>query len=255
MDYLQKLADIAQLTPQEFLICTGAVFIAGLVRGFSGFALSALIMASVVIILPPVELIPVCYVLEGAASILMARSGIKDANMPVVWGLVVGTAVGVPIGLYATTTLPVETSKLIALAVIFTLAAAQLLRASPKFLATRPGLYASGLTAGIVTGLASVGGMVVALYVLAQNAPAKSMRASLVMYLFIGMFTSLIYLLAYGVMNYLAAMRGLLLVPPVIVGVLLGAWFFRPSLEIYYKRFCLGLLIALAFAGLLKLGL
>lgn len=103
-------------------------------------------MASVVLILPPVELIPICYILEATASLIMFRGGMRDADMKVVWGLAIGSAAGVPIGLYATTSLPVELSKLIALLIILALAAAQLLRASPKFLATTPGFMEQGLS-------------------------------------------------------------------------------------------------------------
>jgi len=235
--------------------CAGVVFVAGMVRGFSGFALSALIMASVALILPPIKLIPICYILEATASLIMFRGGLRDADMKIVWGLTIGSAIGIPLGLYATTELPVEISKLVALCIILGLATAQLLRASPQFLARTPGLYASGITAGIVSGLAAVGGMVVALYVLAREAPARTMRASLVVFLFIGMFTSIVYLLGFGVMNKLAITRGLLFTPVVAAGVLVGSAIFRPSLEAAYKKFCLYLLIFLAIAGLLRLAL
>ena len=95
------------------------------------------------------------------------RDGVRQWDRAVVTGLVVGSGLGLPIGLYLTNTLPIETSKAIALGVILTLAALQLLKVRAAFLATKPGVYLSGLTAGMATGLASVGGMVVALYVLA----------------------------------------------------------------------------------------
>lgn len=245
-----RLVDLVGLSPQEITIVVLAVFAAGLVRGFAGFALSAILMASVVVIIPPVELIPVCYLLEAAASIAMFRGGYKDADMGLVWGLAVGSALGVPIGLLATTTLDIEISKLIALLVILSLTAAQLIRVRPAFLTGKPGLYGSGISAGIVTGLASVGGMVVALYVLSSQADAKKIRASLVMFLFIGMFTSLAYLLLFGVMNDQAFWRGILLMPIVLLGVGLGSLLFRPSLTHLYKRVCLWLLVSLCIAGI-----
>jgi uncharacterized protein len=250
---LEQIQNLVQLMPAQMVLCTGVVFAAGMVRGFAGFALSALIMASLALILPPIELIPICYVLEATASLMMFRGGMRDADMKIVWGLTIGSVIGVPMGLYATTVLPVETSKLVALCLILGLASAQLLRVRPKFLARTPGLYASGVTAGVVSGLASVGGLVVALYVLARDVPARTMRASLVTFLFIGMFTTIVYQLGFGVMNKLAFTRGLLLSPVVVVGVLLGSTMFRPSLEGAYKKFCLGLLIFLAAAGLLRL--
>ena len=241
------------LTPGELILCATAVFLAGIVRGFAGFALSALIMASLAILVPPASLIPVCYVLEGVASLLMFRGGVREADGGMVIGLAVGSALGVPIGLWATLHLPPDASRLVALTLIAALAALQLARRSPAFLATRPGLWGSGLLAGVATGLASVGGMVVALYALARDGPPARTRASLVMFLFAGMFTTGAWLLASGMLDRLALARGAALAPFVVAGVLLGSALFRPALQGFYRRFCLTLLIVLAAAGLARL--
>jgi len=205
--------------------------------------------------LPPVELIMLCWWLEITASLLMLKTGWADANRTVVIGLLVGSIIGVPIGVYLTTSMPADTSKLVALFLVAGLAALQLARIKMPFLATRPGLYGSGLAVGIVTGLAGIGGMVVALYVLAQNAPARQMRASLVLFLFAGSLTSMITYLAYGVMDAQAATRGLTFAIPAGIGVILGKALFTPRFEPYYKIFCLVLLIALAGSGIIRLGL
>ncbi|MFT7522369.1 MAG: putative membrane protein YfcA, partial [Candidatus Paceibacteria bacterium] len=169
------LASLTNLSPTEFWIVVLAVFSAGAVRGFAGFALSAILMASVVVILPPVDLIPLAFLLESAASLAMFRGGAKDADMSVVWVLAIGSIIGVPIGLYATVTISPDISKLVALIIVLSLALAQLFRLVPASMGNRAGLAVSGIVAGIVTGLASVGGMVVALYVLSSKAEAKTM--------------------------------------------------------------------------------
>lgn len=253
LNAITALPAIVELSPTEFVYCAAAVTLAGIVRGFSGFALSALVMASVAVIVPPVALIPVCLILEGTASLLMFRGGTRDADWQIVLGLAIGSTIGVPLGLRVTMQLPPETSKLVALLLILVLAALQLMRRSPAFLGTRTGLYAAGVIAGIATGLASIGGMVVALYVLARDAPPTRMRASLVMFLVIGMFTSTVWLVISGLFDRLAVQRGLAFAPFVIVGVLFGTTLFRPSLQGIYRRFCLLLLIGLASAGLLGL--
>ncbi len=230
----------------------GFALLAGIVRGFTGFALSAVMFAGVVTIIPPVQLIPITFMLEGIASIIMFRGGIKDADMNIVWGLVITSTIGVPIGLYVTTSIDPEISKLASLGVILVLTLAQLFQVRISGLASRPGLYASGLVAGFITGISSVGGMVVALYVLAQQTAARRMRAALVMYLFIGMFTSLVYLSLYGILNFTALWRGVVLTPFLLSGVLLGTYLFRPSLEKFYKLTCLVLLVALCAVGLMR---
>ncbi len=250
---MESLLNLTNLPPNQFVIVVVAVFIAGMVRGFAGFALSALVMASVAIIIPPVQLIAICWFLELSASLLMVRGGFKEGNKKVVLGLVVGAAVGSPIGLYLTNTLPIETSKMVALALVLVLAALQLLRVRARFLATTPGLYISGLFAGIATGLASLGGMVVALYVLARDAPSREMRGSLVMFLFLSSLISAIYLTGYGMFDKTTITRGLIFAVPCLAGVVAGKALFTKRLEPYYKPFCLCLLMLLAGFGLVRM--
>ncbi|EBA05494.1 hypothetical protein RB2150_15431 [Rhodobacteraceae bacterium HTCC2150] len=250
---MEHFTTLLNLSQTEAIILVIIVFFAGMVRGFSGFALSALVMASAVIILPPVELIPICWCLEIAASVLMVKNGWKEADRPTAFGLVIGSAIGTPVGIVLTLAVSVSVSKTIALIVIITLALCQLFKVNSPFLATKPGLYISGFIAGVVTGLASVGGMVVALYVMARNAPAKTMRATLVMFLFISSTISLITLLVSGVMDSQSFVRGLIFAPPTIAGVFFGKLLFRPNLEKYYRPFCLLLLVGLSTASLAKI--
>ncbi len=246
------LYETTALTSGEFwLLCT-IVFASGVVRGFSGFALSALIMASAVTILAPIALIPMLWFLELAASLAMMQGGWKDADRPTAYGLVIGAAIGTPIGLSLTTTIDVETSKVIALSIIVVLAVSQLAKVKLPILATKPGLYGSGVVAGIAGGLAAVAGMVVALYVLASNASARSMRGTLVLYLFLSLIMSVVVMLAFGVMTQTSVIRGLIFAVPTLVGVLLGQKLFVERLAAYYRPFCLVLLCALAGAGLVR---
>ncbi|PUB10702.1 sulfite exporter TauE/SafE family protein [Yoonia sediminilitoris] len=243
---------LINLTAPEFAALALIVTIAGVVRGFSGFALSALVMASGVLILPPIELIPICWCLEMAASVLMARGGWQEADRRIVMGLVIGSTLGVPFGVLAVQALSVEASKAVVLTVIIILALTQLARIRIAFLATKAGVYAAGFVAGIVTGLASVGGMVVALYVLSQDAPAAKMRAALVLFLFISLFTTIITYLATGVMNAQAATRGLALSAFACAGVFAGQKLFIPRFAPFYRPFCLLLLSGLAVSGLVR---
>ena len=138
------ILEIIQLTEIEFIYCSFVVFFAGIVRGFSGFALSAIVVASMVGILPTIQLIPMVLFLEAVAGIVMLRGGIRDANMPVVWILSIGSILGIPIGLLATVILPVETSRIIALILILFISLLQLFKLTPGILSSKPTLYATG---------------------------------------------------------------------------------------------------------------
>ena len=55
------MQELLTLTQTEFTLLAVIGFCAGLVRGFTGFALSAIVMASAALILSPLALIPICW--------------------------------------------------------------------------------------------------------------------------------------------------------------------------------------------------
>ncbi len=249
------MTSLLSLSENQFWIVALICLLAGIVRGFSGFAFSALVMASAALIIPPIELIPVCWWLELCAGLMMIRGGWKDADRRLAITLVVGSSLGLPLGLYLTTHVSVALSQAIALGCIATLAALLLGKIKLDFLANPKGHLGVGVCAGIATGLASIGGMVVALYVLVSQEPARQMRATLVVFLFLSGAISLLILIAYGVMDQRAALRGVILAIPATLGVYLGKKFFISKLEPFYRPFCLLLLIGLALTGLVRMGI
>ncbi|MEO1550459.1 MAG: sulfite exporter TauE/SafE family protein, partial [Pseudomonadota bacterium] len=204
---------------------------------------------------PPVELLAICWCLEVGASLIMVRGGLREADMSTVVPLVLGSSLALPFGVWLTHSLPIETSKLVALSLIVALALSQLAKLRLSFLATKPGTFGAGALAGTATGLAGVGGMVIALYVLAREAPARQMRANLVMFLAISSAITFFTYLAYGMFTTETILRGLLLVGPAILGVIAGSRLFLPKLEPYYRPFCLSLLVALASLSIVRTAL
>ncbi|MEP5728898.1 MAG: sulfite exporter TauE/SafE family protein [Sulfitobacter sp.] len=230
-----------------------AIFVAaGLIRGFTGFALSAFGLALAVLILPPIELIPVMWWLELSASLMMIRAGWDGADLRTAGILTMGSAIGVLIGLSLTTTIDPGTSRQAALVILITLAILQLGKIRIKALDSTAGTAVTGLVAGTVTGLAGVGGMVVALYVLARNDSPRVMRATLVAFLLFGSVTSFFSHLYFGTMNTTATLRGLFFIIPCMIGVFLGQKLFTEKLQPYYRRVCLTLLIGLGVLSLIR---
>lgn len=249
---MTHLANLIFLTISEVVILATICLIAGVVRGFSGFALSALVMASAALIIPPIQLIPICWWLEITASLFMFRSVWQEANRKIAVGLAIGSTLGMPFGLALTMAIATELSKLLALGVIIALAALQLARVRIPFSVRNWGLYGSGWVAGVVSGVAGVGGMVVALFILSQKAQPRQMRASLVLFLFLSSVTTIISLWYFGVMDQVAIKRGLVMALPAGLGVVLGKLLFMPKWEYLYKPFCLTLLIVLAITGIIR---
>ena len=249
------LAEITALSTSILWLLAGTALLAGLIRGFAGFALSAVTVAIMARFLPPVELVPMLWFLEMAASLVLMKGGWKDADRKTTLGLFVGTTIGLPIGLALTLALPLDASKTLALILLITLAMMQLLRIRLPFLATTPGLYGSGIAAGVATGLAGVGGMFIAVYALTRQLPPRVMRGTLNIFLLAGGSTSLVTHLLIGTMDATASIRGLIFAVPCLIGVFLGQALFTPRYEGYYKPVCLTLIVGLALLGLVRLGM
>jgi uncharacterized membrane protein YfcA len=240
------------LTPSQGIVLAAIFVAAGVVRGFTGFALSAFGLALAVLILPPVELIPLMWWLEMGASLMMMRGGWDGADLKAAGILTAGSALGIFAGLGLTTTLDPGVSRQIALVILITLAVLQLSKVRIRALDSTAGTTTTGVVAGVVTGLAGVGGMVVALYVLARNDEPRVMRATLVAFLLFGSITSLITHLYFGTMNSTSAARGIFFLIPCLIGVFLGQKLFTPKLQPYYRSVCLTLLIGLGAVSLVR---
>mgnify|MGYP001489003354 FL=1 len=241
------------LNNSDLLILILICFFAGLIRGFSGFGLSAFVMSLALTIIPPIELIPVCWWMEFVASVFMIRNGWKDSDKKISVILWLGAVFGLPVGIALTTILDFQTSKIVALVLILILALILLRNFKIQFLSTSVGTISSGVFAGVATGLASIGGMIVAIYVLASQNSARRVRASIVLYIFLNSVTTFIFLILFDVMDHKAFVRGVLLAVPSSIGVVLGSILFMQKLEKYYRPFSLGLLISFSLVGLIRL--
>ena len=241
------------LNNSDLLILILICFFAGLIRGFSGFGLSAFVMSLALTIIPPIELIPVCWWMEFVASVFMIRNGWKDSDKKISIILWLGAVFGLPVGIALTTILDFQTSKIVALVLILILALILLRNFKIQFLSTSVGTISSGVFAGVATGLASIGGMIVAIYVLASQNSARRVRASIVLYIFLNSVTTFIFLILFDVMDHKAFVRGVLLAVPSSIGVVLGSILFMQKLEKYYRPFSLGLLISFSLVGLIRL--
>ncbi|WP_050931763.1 sulfite exporter TauE/SafE family protein [Aestuariivita boseongensis] len=247
------MGELLGLSPGIAALAVAACFTAGAVRGFSGFGLSALAMAVLATVIPPIQLIPVFWFLEMAASVILMKGGWADADRKAAFILMIAAGVGLPISLTLSMQLDPYVAKLTALSMLIVLAILQLSRLKLPFLATTPGTASAGFGAGMITGFAGAGGMLIALYALARDLPARAMRGTLNIYLLGGGIIGLVVHLLVGTMTAEAATRGMALILPTLAGVFVGKALFVPKWEPFYKPFCLTLLMGLAAIGILRL--
>ena len=85
---------------------TICVFLAAMVRGYSGFGFSLLTVTALSLVLPPAEIVPSIFMLEVAASIHLLPGIWKDIHWRSIGPLLVGCLVGTPFGVWFLANVP-----------------------------------------------------------------------------------------------------------------------------------------------------
>jgi uncharacterized protein len=238
--------------PEHLFILTLCAFAAGLVRGFSGFGLSAVLVACAAFFVSPKLIIPAAQALEIVASIAMLKSVWPDVNWRWLKPMAFGYLFSVPMGIAALTYGSATTLRILGCVVLLMASLAMLLNFRPNLrdgFALRMG---TGLIAGFMSGATSYGGMVASVMLFAVELPAKNLRATLVVMFFLSSIYSLILGALNGITNAQTLTLAGWLAIPVIAGIALGSRGFSLVTPEQFKRLVLIVLSALSVAGLLS---
>jgi uncharacterized membrane protein YfcA len=222
------------------------VFLAAIVRGYSGFGFSLLAITALSLIYSPAEIIPSIFLLEIAASIHLLPDLWRDIHWRSLIPLVIGTGIGTPIGLMFLISVSAAPMQ-IALG-LFVLAATCLLWIGFA-LKSMPGNIASttaGLAAGVANGAFGIGGPPVILFYFASPAGNIVGRATLVAYFLLTDAIGLVFLAHENLVTTDALLRTLIFLPALLVGVWLGARSFRNADPLVFRKWVLAILAALA---------
>jgi len=227
------------------------VLVAGFVRGYSGFGFSALTIASSALVTNPLHFVAVVVVWETVMT-GQALSGIwKDVDWRRVGLLLVGAMVGMPIGIWALTSISEDAAR----AVIsgYVLGMSLILLAGWK-LRGRVGPFAN-LGAGVVSGLANapgMGGLPVAAFFAAQAMSPAVFRATLVAYFpLLDLYSAPIYWWN-GMVTWDTVWISRIGLPLVFLANWLGSRHFLRTDPQDFRRFAIFLLAGLAALGLIK---
>jgi uncharacterized membrane protein YfcA len=222
------------------------VFLAAIVRGYSGFGFSLLAITSLSLIFPPAQVIPAIFMLEIAASLHMLPAIWRDVHWRSLSILLMGTVAGTPMGVYLLANVPPAPMTL-ALALFVLLATALLWRGfALKTMPTTPATLAVGAATGIANGAFGIGGPPVILFYFASPAGHAAGRASLVAFFMLTDITGLLFLAREGLVTTESGLLALAFLPALAAGVWLGARSFKTADPDRFRMFVLIILACLA---------
>ena len=228
------------------------IFLAAIVRGFSGFGFSLLTITAMSLIYPPAQIIPSIFMLELAASINLLPSIWKDIHWKSLGPLTLGCLIATPIGVWALANIapaPMQFAMS-----IFVLTATYLMWQGFA-LKSMPGSVAStlvGAASGLANGAFGIGGPPVVLFYFASPAGNAAGRASMIIFFLATDVIGLANQSVHGLITKETAIRAAIYLPALIAGVWVGARSFKGTDPAQFRKYVLIILGVLAVIILLK---
>ena len=250
-DLLSALRD----QPLLLALSSAAIFLAAIVRGFSGFGFSLLSVTALSLILPVSQIVPSIFLLEIAASLNLIPGIWREIDWKSLRWLMLGYVVGLPLGAYVLIHAPQDPTQIV-LGVFVIGTAIMMLRGFR--LARTPGPAActgTGVASGVLNGAFGIGGPPVVLFYFSTPAAAAIGRASVIFFFLFTDLLGIAYFATQGIVTQQSFVQFLVWIPALLIGVWIGAHGFRHMNQEAFRRWVLMILIALAALGIGKAAL
>jgi len=238
------------LSSLQLAYALGIVFIAGVVRGLSGFGFSALCFFALAPIFSAQTIVPLMFVMEVMASLHLLPKVWRQIPWRWMSILSLGTLVGTPLGVIALQQWQSGLVRGLAGGGVLIACVALWRHWHFKSAQSAVWLLIVGLVAGFVNGLASIGGLVVAVYMLSSNMPHAAMRAGLILFFLLTDMYGLSWFKAHDLMSVNLPSLLLVMMPAMLVGNQIGYLLSDRIDAGVMRKFTLALLSGLATIAL-----
>ena len=210
----------------EFLVILFIVFIASIIRGFNGFGFSATCISGFSFILPAIQIVPIILILEVFISIFMIPYIWNKIDWNFVFKLLIGIAIGSPIGLFLLKYLSPETTHLYVCLIIIFFSILLMKGYENKKINNNQSKIFTGIISGTLNGLTTLGGMPVALFLLVTSIQPAVIRGSLAALFFLTDVYAFILSYFGGIVDITTIYRTLPLIVVLPAGAFIGNKFF-----------------------------
>ncbi|MBT4890743.1 MAG: sulfite exporter TauE/SafE family protein [Rhodospirillales bacterium] len=243
---------VAGLTPLTLAFSLMVVFLAAIVRGYTGFGFSALLVTSLSLVMPPSEVVPIALMMEVIASAHMLPKVWRDVDRKLVGVLFFGAVIASPLGVHLLASIP-TTPMRATLYIICLCAALTIWRGYKMKNGHGMGhMIGAGLISGVVNGATAMGGLMVVIFLLTGSITAAAMRASMIAFFFVLDTYATAFTWAEGLLTSDVLLRTAIFVPPLLLGNLMGHRKFVTAAPESFRRYTLILLMSLSGVGLIR---
>ncbi len=240
----QNLADPAY---QVVLI---AITVAGVVRGFAGFGTGMIISPVAAAMFSPKIALIIIIVVDSWPAVPPALQSRQYVSWRELIPVLVGYAFAVPAGLAFVIFGDVITLRWFISITIFILVA--VLWSGWQYTGPRsiPISFGVGNVCGFLGASSALPGPPAIIYWMASSAPARVVRANMLMFLLLTEFLTGTGYLVSGLFTLDAAIKGLIATPLYFLGIQLGSRYFHGSSELLFRRVAFTLILLAAVTSL-----
>lgn len=230
----------------SLVLTMAGVLAAAVLRGFTGFGFGLAAVPLLSLALPPAQVVPLVVTLQVVIGVAGLRSAAKQCDWHAVRLLVPGLLLGIPVGLLILTSLPANPVRLAIGAVIafsvWLIHRGIRLPPQPSRLVS----FGVGLASGVISGLASMGGPPIVVFLLALGHDAARMRATAIVYFMLSGCVSFIPMAASGLVTHDTLVWAAASLPVVFGGSRLGTLAFHRANPRHHRMVALSTLTVLA---------
>lgn len=240
----------------EPLTAAFIVFVAAIIRGYSGFGFAMVCALTLSYIFPPSQITPMVLCMDIAGSLWLFFKTFRQVDWKGIKLISMGALVTLPLGSLALRAVPANPMRIFIASVIFILCVALIVQ---KKKVTAAGSWTTagvGTCSGFLTGVAALGGPPVVLFYFSSDRPVAVSRASMIAFFLLVDIMALISSLCYGLMSRSTLTLSLGLLGPLAAGIWIGNFLFhRYANETVFRRQVIIFLMLFSLASLVKFSL
>jgi uncharacterized membrane protein YfcA len=237
-----------ELTTQESLLVAGTAFVAGIMRGFSGFGAALTIAPVLALAVGPRAAIPALLIVMMVTSLQLVPGAWKNVNWQTVTPLSIGGVVGLPLGVWLLVVVDQEIMRRSISGTVIFFAVLMLIGWRYKG-SVGPWVSAfAGWLGGFISGAAAAGGPAVIMFLLAGPENAARNRAAIILYFFFTQGAALIIFWISGLMTAKTFWIALPMIPTIAIGTWLGEKMFGKASDSLYRKVALAFLLAIGLS-------
>ncbi|SMX22397.1 sulfite exporter TauE/SafE family protein [Boseongicola aestuarii] len=240
---------MALATEGLYFIAFGA-FLAGIVRGFTGFGTAMVFMPIAAQFLGPFEALTVMLVKDLVAPLMHVPRALREGQPGDVVRLGIGAVLAVPLGVFLLSLIDPVTFRWGVSLTSFTLLVLLVAGVRYRGVLTKTLIYLAGGFGGLLAGSVGLPGPPVIMLYMASTLPVSAVRANLTLYLILADLILVAVLWVGGFLVFAALALGVLMIAPYLAGNWAGAVLFRPEAEKVYRWVAYLIIAASALSGM-----